>query len=267
MGPVDDYGDEMDALSTDQVEAVLSGRVPGMPVAARAAALVEDLRVALREEPSPEVTRAHLAAMVAAAEESGFTRSRRSRLPAVARRRMGGLAVAATLAIGGGLSAAAIQQELPEEAGGRAWESVGPGAEVAEVAKMAQEVSAHGKAVAAVAQDPSLEGCQKGQAVAAVASSKAAEHRRDDTDRPDPCTRADRPAGRGKEASAIGKATAEQAKADRKAFGEQTATEAHTSGAGFGREAADTASGGKAGGAVSPGGGPPAGTPGGLPGG
>jgi hypothetical protein len=269
MGPVDDYGDEMDALSPEQVEAVLSGRVPGVPAAARAAALVEDLRGALREEPSPEVTRAHLAAVVAAAEESGLTRSTRSHPPVVARRRVGGLAVAATLVIGGGLTAAAIQPELPEEADGGAWESIGPGPEVAEVAEVAEEVSPHGQAVAAVAQDPTLEGCQKGQAVAALASSKATEHRRDDADRPDPCARADRPAGRGngEEASAFGKATAEQAKADGKAFGERTSTEAHTDGAGFGRETADTASGGRAGGDGSPGGGTPAGAPGGLPGG
>jgi hypothetical protein len=290
MDLLDDYRDEMDALSSEQVEAVISGRVPREPAAARAATLVEDLRDALREEPSPEVARAHLAAMAAAAEESGFTRSRRLTMPAVTRRRIGGLTLAATLVMGGGLAAAVTQPELPDQASEEAWANVGQGPEVA------SEASAHGKAVAAVAQDPTLEGCQKGQAVAEVASSKADDHRQDEADR-DPCVQVERVdggengsgsgngggsgSGNGEEASAFGNSISEQVQADGRAFGEKTSTAAQEDGEAFGQETAAAASGGEAGGNGNgngtgrgdgvfvelPAGGPPPGTPGGPPGG
>jgi hypothetical protein len=279
MDLLDDYRDEMEALSPEQVEAVLSGRVAREPVAARAATLVEDLREALREEPSPEVARAHLAAMVAAAEESELSRSIRSGMPVLTRRRIGGLALVATLMMGGGLAAAVTQPELPEQASEEAWANVGRGPEVA------AEASAHGKAVSAVAQDPTLEGCEKGQAVAEVASSKGAEHRQDDADRPDPCAQADdddgngngNGNGNGEAASAFGKSIAEQAQADGEAFGQETSTKAKADGEAFGQETGNAASGGRAGtggqaglttagevsGGASAGGGPPAGIPGG----
>jgi hypothetical protein len=291
MDLLDDYRDEMDALSSEQVEAVISGRVPREPAAARAATLVEDLRDALREEPSSEVARAHLAAMAAAAEESGLTRSRRLTMPAVTRRRIGGLTLAATLVMGGGLAAAVTQPELPDQASEEAWANVGQGPEVA------AEASAHGKAVAAVAQDPTLEGCQKGQAVAEVASSKADDHRQDEADR-DPCVQAERVdgvengggngngsgsgngRGNGEGASAFGNSTSEQAQADGQAFGEKTSTAAQENGEAFGQETAAAASGGNAGGngngnggggdgefiELPTDGGPLPGTPGGPPG-
>jgi hypothetical protein len=276
MDLFDDYEDEMDAVTPEQMEAVLSGRVPGDPAAARAAALVEDLRDALLEEPSPEATRAHLAAMVAAAEEMVPIRSRRSAMPDVTRRRIGGVVLAATLMMGGAVAAAVTQQEPAEQAFEEAWANVGRGPEVA------AEASVHGKAVSAVAHDPTLEGCEKGQAVAAVASSKAAEHPQDDADRLDPCAQANDGNGNGDDASAFGKSIAEQAQADGEAFGQETSTKAKEDGEAFGQETADAASRGKSGdgnetgggdeaglttagevsGGASAGGGPPDGIPG-----
>lgn len=248
MDLLDDYRDEMDALSSEQVEAVLSGRVPREPAAARAAALVVDLRQALREDPAPEVARTHLAAVLAAAEESGLTRSRRSIMPVLTRRRMGGLALAATLVLGGGLAAALPPPELPEQAAQEAHEAVGQGPDVAE------DASAHGKAVSELAQDPTLEGCEKGQAVAALASSKAGDHRQDGADRPDPCARegevenGQNGGGRGEEASAFGQGVAEEARAGGKAFGQKTASEAQKGRGDFGKQTAQEASGGTRGG-------------------
>jgi hypothetical protein len=287
MDRLDDYRDEMDALSSEEVEAVLSGRTPLESAAARAAALVTDLRGALREEPTSEVARVHLAAMVAAAEGSGFTNSRRSSVPMPSRRRIGGLAVAATLVVGGGLAAAVTQPEAvtrPEETDDRVPEAIGQGPEEA------GEASAHGKAVAAVAQGSALEGCEKGQAVAGAASSKATENRQDDADRPDPCAGGDREGsagdegdrggggngnGRGKGASAFGRGIAEEARTDGRAFGQQTAAEAQGERSGFGHQTAEQASGGSAGGGdqggslgeAPEGAGPPPGTPGAPPGG
>jgi hypothetical protein len=287
MDRLDDYRDEMDALSSEEVEAVLSGRAPLESAAARAAVLVADLRRALREEPTSEVARVHLAAMVAAAEGSGFIKSRRSSVPMPSRRRIGGLAVAATLVLGGGLAAAVTQPEavtLPEGTDDRVREAMGQGPE--EVG----EASAHGKAVAAVAQGSALEGCEKGQAVAGAASSKATENRQDDADRPDPCARGDEESsagdegdrggdrdgnGRGEEASALGRGIAEEARTDGRALGQQTAAEAQEGKSDFGHQTSEQASGGSAGGGgqggslggAPEGAGSPPGTPGGPPGG
>jgi hypothetical protein len=244
MGLPDDYVSEMDALSSDQVEMVLAGRASGERAETRASALVDDLRRALPEEPSPEVAERHLAAMAAAAEEAGLTRSRRPGMRVLTRKRIGGLALAATFLLGGGLAAAVT---LPDEADERALEAVGQGPEVA------QEASAHGKAVAEVAQDPSLDGCEKGQAVAAVASSKAPEQPQGPEE--DPCAQGEHEEngegagnGEGDEASAFGQQTAEEAQADGRGFGEQTASEAQQDGAGFGQGTAGEAGGGTPGG-------------------
>jgi hypothetical protein len=53
-----------------------------------------------------------------------------------------------------------------------------------------REEAAHGQAVADVARDPSITGCEKGQAVADVASAKAAEKRKSPGVKNDPCARA-----------------------------------------------------------------------------
>jgi hypothetical protein len=237
MEPRDDYQDEMDMLSPDEIDGLLSGRAPANPAGARLAGLVVDLRRNLREEPAPDVAGAHVAAMVAAAGDQ-LPETRRSRMRVLTKRRIGGVALAATLILGGGLAAAVT---LPEQAAEEAWEAVGQGQE------LAAEASAHGKAVSEVAQDPTLDGCEKGQAVAAVASSR--EERQEDAERPNPCAQAEdnnndgAPGDQGAEASAFGKATAEKAQEDGQAFGRDTATEAQENGAAFGSDTAGEASG------------------------
>jgi hypothetical protein len=44
MEPRDDYQDEMDMLSPDEIDGLLSGRAPANPAGARLAGLVVDLR-------------------------------------------------------------------------------------------------------------------------------------------------------------------------------------------------------------------------------
>jgi hypothetical protein len=294
MGLLDDYVDEMDALSPEEVDAAVSGRVREEPAAARAATLVADLRRALVAEPAPEVARRHLEAMVAAA--GGGVGARRLDMPVLTNRRkrgIGGLALAATLVLGTGLAAAVTPPgqppaTLPDHAADEAREAVGQGSEVSD------EASAHGQAVSEVAQDATLEGCQKGLAVAAVASSKAGQSAPELPDAP--CGGLDEdedgPGGddggdaRGEEASAFGKATAEQAKAEGRGVGQDTAADASEGQAELGQETADQASGGgngggsggvgqasaaesisgEASGDASSVGGPPSGTPGGPPG-
>jgi hypothetical protein len=238
MGLLDDYLHEMDALSPDLVEAVLAGRAVPEPAAARVAALVESLRGAPPEEPTPEVAERHLAAMAAAAQEAGLTRSRRLGMHLLTRRRIGGLAVAATLMLGGGIAAALT---LPEEASDIADHNVPaePAIEAGMPPVQVQQGSAHGQAVSQTARTSAAEGCEKGQEVAEVASENADEQ----GPAVDPCTRGDgqaeaQPAGtegssRGEEASTEGHAIAEQAKSGGKAFGEATAGDAPVGGEGL----------------------------------
>jgi hypothetical protein len=163
-------------------------------------------------------------------------------VPVLTRRRIGGLALAATLVLGGGLAAAAT---LRPQAGEEGW--VG-----ATQAGQPPEQAAHGQAVAAVAQDETLTGCEKGQAVAAVASSKAGEHRQDQAEKPNPCDGGDGEAegsgGRGDEASAFGREIAERARADGRSFGEEMAARAQEDGRTLGEDTAAQASGGASGG-------------------
>jgi hypothetical protein len=267
MGRLDDYRDEMDALSSEDVEALLSGRVPGGPPAARVATLVADLRDALLEDPAPQVARDHLAVLLAEAEGSGLTGTRRPLRRT--RRRVGGLALAAALVIGGGVAAAVTSADDVPGAGAR---SVPPMAAPAVDAtsqeqeamslrqEMASDASAHGRAVSAAAQDATVEGCEKGQAVAEVASGKASENRQNSGDRPDPCERGQQGGtgggnGTGEEASAFGEGIAEDAKAGGRDFGEDKAAQAQTGG--VGEQTASQPSGGAGEGGAQ--GGPPEG--------
>jgi hypothetical protein len=285
MAVADDYQDEMEALSPEEIDAVLGGGTPRDPRAARAAALVTDLRRALREDPAPEVASAHVDAMVAAA---GARPGGRSAMLASTKRRIGGVGLAAALMLGGSLAAAVT---LPPQADDRVRQAVERGSSVSADGSVSGEASAHGKAVQAVAQDPGVEGCRKGQAVAEVASSKA-EGPPDEVDRPDPCERGQHGepgsegGSRGAEASAFGRAKATQAEEDGEAFGQETAAQAQSGGADFGQQTATEASAGAGGpeveggggaeagttigndasGGVSGSAGPPPGTPGGPPG-
>jgi hypothetical protein len=276
MDRLDDYRDEMDALSSEDVEAVLSGRVPAGPSAARAAALVADLRQALREDPAPEVARHHVATLLSAAEGSRpagrMGSGRRSR------RRVGGVALAAALVIGGGAAAAVIQTDDPPPEARRVPAVADPAATDASTQGreaisgemgVAPDASAHGRAVRSAAQDPTMEGCEKGQAVAGVASSNAAEHRQNTGGPPDPCARGQQDGnGGGNDGgdgpSAFGQGTAENAKAGGRDFGQEQANQAQSGD--LGQQTASQVSGG-AGGVGSQGGLPEnAGRPPGIPG-
>jgi len=191
MGGTGDYESEMGRMSDEQVEAILSGAEPDDPSIAREAALFAELKQSLLAEPAPEVAERHLAAMMVAATggpELGRTSPtpRRTRMRHLTHRKIAVLGLAAGLTLSGGLAAAAA--------------GVLPGPAQDAVAAVASHVginlpsssdtpsqATHGADVSSVAQDPSLQGCEKGQAVASVASSFSQSHRQDTVDKPDPC--------------------------------------------------------------------------------
>jgi hypothetical protein len=182
MSAFDDYKDEMDRLSPRDIEAIVSGQDLEEPLAT----LVQDLRRDLLEDPAPDVAARHLAAMNDAARQAEGPSAvstpprRRNRMRIRGQRRAAALAAAATLVLGAGIAAAVT---LPDEASDRAKEAVsnanGDSSTNAE----------HGQAVSETARDPSLQGCEKGQAVAAQASTKADEHRQGQGPQEDPCAR------------------------------------------------------------------------------
>jgi hypothetical protein len=235
MALPDDYRDEMDALSPEQIESVLDGRSPGEPAAARVAAMVDDLRRALVVEPSPEVAHRHLAEMSAAA---GLTGSRRSSMRT--RRRFGVLALAAALTLGGGLAAALT---LPEQADDRARERVPEDVPQGPPEGVPPDAADHGRLVSETARDDSLSGCEKGLTVAGVASEGQADPP------PDACAGGEDGATvSGNGGSSFGRSTADEARADGQGFGEGTSEGAREDGEGFGRTTAEEAGGGTTGG-------------------
>jgi hypothetical protein len=218
MGSPGDYTDEMDRPDSRLIEAALRGRSTGDPALDRAAQLVADVRYALLEDPGPEVAARHLTAMAVAARAAGESGAVQARGRLGGRRRIAGLALAATLILGAGVATAIT---LPDQASDRAEEAVGEasgrgGAESEPVPIETSEASAHGQEVSELARDDSLHGCEKGQAVSDLASSNADGHRNDDPERNDPCARGGGSAGggdRGEEASGHGRTTAQEAKA------------------------------------------------------
>lgn len=189
MGLFDDYQDEVERLTDDQVEAILSGE----DRSSRAlTTLVRDVRLRLLEGPSPEIAARHVAAMARAARAPESSRAaapmatfgRRRLLP---RRRLTAMVLAAALLLVAGLAAAVT---LPKETVRPTQDPVPAIAPSATPpAEDLPEEAAHGQAVADVARDPSLTGCEKGQAVADVASAKAAENRKGPIQENDPCGR------------------------------------------------------------------------------
>ena len=98
------------------------------------------------------------------------------------------MALAAALLLVAGIAAAVT---LPNQAAPPDQESVPSGApSLAPAPEDPSAPSSHGQAVSEVATDPALTGCEKGQAVADVASAKAAEKRNNSTEANDPCSRA-----------------------------------------------------------------------------
>jgi hypothetical protein len=115
MGLLDDYQGEMDRLGSDQIDAVLSGDQVSDPATERATALVADIRDVLIQEPSPEVSARHLAAMASAVLEEPRPTGLAHGKSAVRfrRRRNVVLTLAAALVVGMGIAAAVT---LPPQA-------------------------------------------------------------------------------------------------------------------------------------------------------
>jgi hypothetical protein len=117
MGLLDDYQDEMDRLSPNQIDAILSSERVSDPAAERAIALVGDIRDALIEEPPAEVAARHLGAMASAVpgESRAATALPRRKTPMriLSRRRIAAMSVAATLVLAAGIAAAVT---LPPQA-------------------------------------------------------------------------------------------------------------------------------------------------------
>ncbi len=198
----------MDRVDPRLVDAALQGRETGTPALDRAARVVADLRRVLLEEPPPEAVSGHLDAMVSAAsvEVRGPTPISSARR---ARRRLASLPLAAVLLLGAGLAWGAI--EVPEQASDRASEAIaeaqGDDADLGETTEGALEAP-HGDEVSAVARDDSLRGCEKGQAVSGVASSKGNKQGPGH----DPCAKGEGGKARAEERSAKGKQTAGDAR-------------------------------------------------------
>ena len=207
MGHPDDYRDEMERLTSQDADDLLSGGVPRTAAATVAAAAVERVREELLVAPSPETSRRHLAAMRIAAGSDSLD-ARGDEMRKRAKKRAATVALAATLILGAGIAAALT---LPEQAADRAKERVA-GVQLPEDAKgpgngragaSAQTASDHGKAVSEAARDDSTTGCEKGRAVSEIASSKADEHRKNPPKESDPCT-----ANEGSNAGGQGKSNA-----------------------------------------------------------
>jgi uncharacterized membrane protein YgcG len=188
-GPSDYWG-EMDRLTAERIEAILSGHeAPGdEPGAARLAEVVRDLREGLLADVPAAVAAGHLEAMAAArrSEPADAIPERRSDVRAMTRRRVTLLGLAAALIIGGGLMAAAVT--LPDRASETARQVLGdlpiPGPTGTPADPSAND---HGQAVSELARDDSIQGCEKGTAVSDLASSKADEFRQDPGSPVDPC--------------------------------------------------------------------------------
>jgi hypothetical protein len=188
MSHLDDYRDEMERLSSQEAEEVLSGGRPTTGAARGAAAVVERLRTELLSPPPPSVEERHLFEMRAAA---GPDEPRRDPMRTnTHRKRFASLGLAAALVLGAGLAGAITLPEQASEVAKQRIEElqppVGPG-EGGQDDVTTQDASDHGKAVSALAQDDSLEGCEKGRAVSDLASSKADDNRKNEGDRPGPC--------------------------------------------------------------------------------
>jgi hypothetical protein len=192
MNHPDDYQDEMERLSSQTADDVLSGRRSADGAARVAGAAVDRLRQALLVPPAPEVAERHLAAIRSATGSHpgihrGNERQKRTRT------RFATLGLAATLVLGAGIAAALT---LPDTAAERARERTadieapnteGPGNQGENGSIQSETASEHGKAVSDAARDDSAQGCDHGRAVSDLASSKADGHRQNEGDHPGSC--------------------------------------------------------------------------------
>jgi hypothetical protein len=206
MAHPDDYRDEMERLSSQDADDLLSGGRPKAAAARVAAAAADRLRRELLVTPGLEVSRRHLAAMRAAAGSENL-RKGGTAMRKQAKKRVAALGLAATLVLGAGIAAALT---LPDQASDEAKERTaeveapnGPGNQGENGSIQSETASEHGKDVSAVAQDDSLQGCEKGRAVSAIAASKAEDNRKNEPNGSDPCAASD-----GYNAGGLGKSNA-----------------------------------------------------------
>lgn len=189
MGPFDDYEDEMERLTSEQIEALLDGEDHS---SGQVATLIRDVRVVLLEEPAPEVAASHLAAMANAAKGS-LAPGRPIPIAPVRvlpKRREATVLLAAALLIVSGIAAAVTLPNLPTPPEQDIVDTVAPSLAPLPSLDSAAGSSAettHGQEVSDTARNSGLSGCEKGKAVSAVASAKAAEHRQNEAEKNDPC--------------------------------------------------------------------------------
>jgi hypothetical protein len=193
MAPFDDYQDEMERLTSEQIEALLAGEDHSLgPVAT----LIRDVRVVLLEEPPPEVAARHLTAMAEAATSSWEPVRPTPIAPvrALPRRRGAPVLLAAALLLVTGIAAAVTLPNLPappeQDTVDTVAPSLAPQPSLGSVPGSSAE-GTHGQEVSDVARNSGLTGCEKGKAVSAVASAKAAEHRQNEAEKNEPCAAAD----------------------------------------------------------------------------
>jgi hypothetical protein len=174
--------------TSERLEQVLAGDAPEDEEAAHLAAAVRRLRTGLLEVPSEELAARHLAAMTAARATTPSLARRRSPTRILTGRRAALVALAAAMTLTGGLAWAGALPTPAQDAIADAVSHLGLDLPSSDERTPAAE---HGAEVSEVARDPSLEGCEKGQAVAAVASEKSEEHRQDPAEKQDPCIQGD----------------------------------------------------------------------------
>lgn len=201
MRRTDDGWGEMSRLSSERLEQVLAGDAPEDEEAATLAAAVRRLRAGLLEAPSEGLAARHVAAMVAAARAATpLPDPRRSPMRILTKRRAAVLALAAAMTLTGGLAWAGALPTPAQDAIAGVASHLGLDLPSSDDRAPAAE---HGAEVSQVAQDPALQGCEKGQAVAAIASEKSEEHRQNPADKQDPCTKGDEGAGAATERSPV----------------------------------------------------------------
>jgi hypothetical protein len=188
MDLFDDYQDEVERLSQEEIEAVLSGEDhSSRPLAT----LIQDVRVVLLEDPAPEIAARHLSAMAEAVAQSkprsdAVPASSNRSLRTFPRRRASAMVLAAALLLVAGIAAAVTLPKQATQPDQDTVPSVAPS--LAPVPEDPTSASNHGQAVSDVATDPALTGCEKGQAVADLASANAVEKRNNASQENDPCS-------------------------------------------------------------------------------
>ena len=152
----------MGRLRPHEIEAIISRRETSDSSAEPLAALVREVRRDLLEDPTAAVAARHLTAMNDAQRKDKGSRAVRTSndwrgsVPAISQHQLAAVATAALLLLGAAVAVAVT----PNNAGETAKNAV------------SNDNTGHGQAVSDTARNTSLQGCEKGQAIAAQASGK-----------------------------------------------------------------------------------------------